>query len=99
MMMIRLAGVVLIAFGVLFLLYMFAWSTLLPPGLTGLTWWAAVLKQMFSRGAILGTLLGMAAFATGVVLLVLPRGRYLYVITIAIIVVSLAFIVVAVAFG
>jgi hypothetical protein len=99
MAMTRLTGAVLVGFGVLFLLYMFVGATLLPPGLTGLTWWAVVIQTMFSRGFILGTLLGMASFATGTSLLILPRGSYLYVITIAIIIISIAFVVIAVALG
>jgi len=78
---------------------LFAGATLSPPGLAGPAWWAAVIQQMFSCGYVLGTLLGTASRAIGALLLVLPRGRYLHVMTVAVAFLAMAFIVIGIAFG
>ena len=71
----RAVGGIAVVFGVLFLLYLFAWCTLMPPGLTGWVWWSRVLGTMVSRGAVAGTALGAACVAGGVFLLLLPAKR------------------------
>jgi hypothetical protein len=95
----RIAGGALVVFGVLFLAHIFAWSTLLAPRFTGLAWWAAVFRAMFSSGAIAGTLLVKAIVAGGVLLLALPRGRYLNGIAVAIVAIAALWIAIAVILG
>jgi hypothetical protein len=68
----RTAGIIAAAFGALFLLYIFLWSTLLPPELTGAAWWTAVLRTMVSRGAGAGTAIGTVALV-GAIILTLRR--------------------------
>ena len=46
----RAVGGIAVVFGVLFLLHLFAWCTLMPPGLTGWVWWSRVLGTMVSQG-------------------------------------------------
>jgi hypothetical protein len=65
----RVAGIIAAAFGTLFLFYIFMWSSLLPPELTGAAWWAAVLRTMVSRGAVAGTAIGIAVVVGGIFLL------------------------------
>ena len=72
----RVAGLVATAFGVLFLLYLFAWCSIQPPGLKGAAWWTSVLKAMNSSGAVMGTALGVLLVAGGMVLVFQrPRPR------------------------
>jgi hypothetical protein len=65
----RVVGILATAFGALFLLYIFAGSTLVPPDVIGMAWWATVLRKMIAPGAILGTVLGAMCLAGGVFLL------------------------------
>lgn len=67
----RVAGIIAVVCGVLFLLYIFAWSTLMPPEMTGAAWWTQVLRTMVSRGAITGTALGTVCVVGGIFLLFL----------------------------
>lgn len=81
----RLAGFIGVVFGVLFLLYLFVMSTLLPPNITGLKWWLMVIQRMFSPGVLLGTLIGIASLLAGVFLLLI--GGHKKGVTVAVLIV------------
>jgi hypothetical protein len=81
----RIAGFIATAFGVLFLLYIFAWCSMVPPDLKGAAWWGRVLRVMFSQ-EVLGTALGIVCILGGVFLLFFrprPRPTLLAVIVMA----------------
>ena len=71
----RIVGVLFTAFGAMFLLYLFLWSTLVPPDLKGAAWWAAVFHMMFGPGAILGTMVGIVCVGGGLILILQRAGR------------------------
>jgi hypothetical protein len=71
----RLVGFVGVVFGVLFLLYLFVNSTLLPPEITGLKWWMMGIQKMFSPGVLVGTLIGIASVAAGMSLLLMGKQK------------------------
>lgn len=84
----RVAGIIATAFGALFLFYLFMWSTLLPPELTGAAWWTAVLRTMFSRGAVEGTVIGIVVVIGGIFLMFqrsTPRPSLVSVIVMAVV--------------
>jgi hypothetical protein len=68
----RVAGIIATVFGVLFLLNLLAWCTLVKDDLNGAAWWAVVLGKMVSDGNIVGTVIGVVCVAGGLFLLFLP---------------------------
>jgi hypothetical protein len=94
---IRLTGIIAVCVGLLFLLWMFVWCTLIPPGLTGAEWWAAVLGKMVSSGEICGTMIGCACILGGTFLLVQRSNRQPSIATRVVLAVLVALIILVVA--
>ena len=92
----RLAGISFALFGAMLLFYIFAWSTLLPPTLTGAAWWSAVLRTMFGPGAI-GTLIGIACVVGGLFLVLQQPRRGLSPVSVVVMTVLAVITLVAVA--
>ena len=82
----RIAGVLFMAFGAMFLLYVFLWSTLQPPDLKGAAWWGPVFHTMFGPAGVLGTGLGIVCVGGGFILLLQRAGRRPSVFAIALMV-------------
>jgi hypothetical protein len=75
-----LGGLASMAFGLFLLLYVFAGATLLPPGIKGLDWWITVIRTMFSRGFIEGTLAGFVLIVAGCLLFVQVGGKRIAIV-------------------
>ena len=66
-------GVLAVLLGVFFLLFTFAFSTLVDPELQGLAWWRAVFGMMY-RAGLMGLVIGFGSLIGGTWLILLARG-------------------------
>lgn len=66
-----LIGVLIAAVGGGQVLYIYAWTSMVPPGLTGTAYWHEILRKMFLSSAVVPTFFGLAMFLVGMVAVVM----------------------------